>query len=217
MACCAQILRECDMSRREPVLNPVPIKSLHPTQNTVGFREVAEKRREWRERPGHKGSEYLGRHMIPVVWGPKDRGYVLDHHHLCMALLREGVEEILVNVLVDLSMLKAREFWTYLDNRAWCHPYDETGERTPFSAIPSRIADLKDDPYRSLAGELRRAGGFAKDVTPFSEFIWADYLRRRIKRKLVDEHFDDALVRALKLARAEPSNYLPGWCGPTSI
>ena len=37
------------------------------------------------------------------------------------------------------------------------------------------VAELIDDPFRSLAGELRRAGGFAKDTTPFSEFLWADF------------------------------------------
>jgi hypothetical protein len=202
------------MSRREPVLNPVAIKSLHPTQITVGLREVAEKRREWRDRSDKKGSEYLGRHMIPIVWGPKDRAYILDHHHLCRALLEEGVAEILVDAVLDLRTLGAREFWTYLDNRAWCHPYDDTGERTPFRAIPAKLAAMTDDPYRSLAGELRRAGGFAKDITPFSEFIWADYLRRRVKRKLVEEDFGSALTRALKLGRSEAANYLPGWCGP---
>jgi hypothetical protein len=41
---------------------------------------------------------------------------------------------------------------------------------------------LIDDPFRSLADELRRAGGFAKDTTPFSEFLWTDFLRRRVKR-----------------------------------
>src|SRR5437660_1766367 len=124
------------MSRREPVLNPVPIKSLHPTQLTIGFREVAEKRREWRERGGDKGPAYLGRHMIPVVQGPKDRAYILDHHHLCRALMDEGVEDILVNVVQDLRSLKRSEFWVYLDNRVWCHPYDEAGERRSFADIP---------------------------------------------------------------------------------
>jgi hypothetical protein len=42
------------------------------------------------------------------------------------------------------------------------------------------VADLMYDPYRSLAGALRRTGGFAKDTTPYSEFLWADFLRRRI-------------------------------------
>jgi hypothetical protein len=205
------------MSRREPVLNPIPIKSLHPTQVTVGYREVAEKRREWRERGGAKGAAYLGRHMIPVVRGPKDRAYILDHHHLCRALLDEGIEEILVDVVQDLRSLKRGEFWVYLDNRAWCHPYDAGGKRTPFGDIPSEVAELRDDPYRSLAGELRRAGGFAKDITPFSEFIWADYLRRRVKPQLVADDFPAALTRALKLAKAEAAGYLPGWCGPSSL
>ena len=202
------------MSRHEPVLNPVPIAQLRPTQITVGYREVAEKRREWREKAEAQGGKYLGRHMVPVVSGPKQRHYVLDHHHLCRALLEEGVEEVLVDVLADLRALKPAEFWGYLDHRAWCHPYDADGERVGYDEIPKRVADLPDDPYRSLAGELRRAGGFAKDITPFSEFIWANYLRRRIRKKLVVDDFGAALTRSLKLARAPDAAFLPGWCGP---
>ena len=72
---------------------------------------------------------------------------------------------------------------------------------------------LKDDPFRSLAGELRRAGGFAKDTTPFSEFLWADFFRRKIKRKAVEADFAAAMEQALRLARSEEAEYLPGWCG----
>jgi hypothetical protein len=71
-----------------------------------------------------------------------------------------------------------------------------------------------DDPFRSLAGELRRSGGFAKDTTPFSEFLWADFLRRRLKRKLLENDFAAALVRALRLAKSGDADFLPGWCGP---
>jgi len=73
---------------------------------------------------------------------------------------------------------------------------------------------LIDDPFRSLAGELRRSGGYAKDTTPFCEFLWADFLRRRLKRKLLDDDFSAALVKALKLAKSGEADYLPGWCGP---
>jgi hypothetical protein len=65
-----------------------------------------------------------------------------------------------------------------------------------------------------LAGELRRAGGFAKDTTPFSEFLWADFLRRRVKRETVEVHFEQALEKAKELAKGEDASYLPGWCGP---
>ena len=44
----------------------------------------------------------------------------------------------------------------------------------------------------------------------------ADFLRRRIKRKAVEKDFNAALVRALKLAKGEAANYLPGWCGPVA-
>jgi hypothetical protein len=205
------------MSVHEPVLNPIPLMTLRPTQITVGLREVDERRRQWRDQAGDKGSEFLGRHMVPVAWGPKARHYVIDHHHLCRALIEEGVSDILVHVVADLRRLGRREFWTYLDNRAWCHAYDSEGRRRDFDDIPASIVAMADDPYRSLAGELRRAGGFAKDITPFSEFIWADFLRRRVKPKLLADNFPAALTRALKLARDEAAGYLPGWCGPNPI
>jgi hypothetical protein len=119
-------------------------------------------------------------------------------------------------VVADLRALKREEFWVLADNRGWCHPYDSAGRRCDFAEIPTSIDKLADDPFRSLAGELRRAGGFAKDTTPFSEFIWADFLRRRIKRKAVEEQFPRALARALALAKTDEANHLPGWCGPTA-
>lgn len=204
------------MSVREPLLKPVEIASLRPTQMTVGYREVAEKRRQWREKSAEKGDLFLGDHMIPVLLGPKERHYVIDHHHLARALLDEGVKDILVNVVADLRGLKTDEFWVLADNRGWCHPYDDEGVRRGFDDIPTSIAKLKDDPFRSLAGELRRTGGFAKETMPFSEFIWADFLRRRIKRKTVEQDFARAVERALSLAKAPAASYLPGWCGPTN-
>jgi hypothetical protein len=61
---------------------------------------------------------------------------------------------------------------------------------------------LVDDPFRSLVGELIRAGGCAKSSHPFFEFLWADFLRRRIKHQLVEKDFGTALVKALDLAKA---------------
>lgn len=103
-----------------------------------------------------------------------------------------------------------------MDHHGWAHPYDEEGVRRDYKAIPKTVADLKDDPFRSLAGELRRAGGFAKDTTPFSEFLWADFLRRRIKRSSVEKDMTAAMKQALILAKSPNANYLPGWCGPVS-
>ena len=78
---------------REPRLNPVAILDLRPTQITVGMREVEAKRRHWRAQDNdEKAAAFLGKHMIPVILGPKKRHSVIDHHHLTRALHEEGVK-----------------------------------------------------------------------------------------------------------------------------
>lgn len=199
---------------REPRLIPVKIKHLRPTQLTVGLREVAQKREEWRARPAGQREEYLGQHLIPVVLGPGRAPYIIDHHHLARALHEEGVEDVAMTVVTDLSELEPEAFWIYLDNRGWMHLYDAKGERRMPKHLPRHVGDMADDPYRSLAGALRRVGGYAKDTTPFSEFLWADYLRRHIKPSLLESNPDKALKHALSLAKEQEAGYLPGWCGP---
>ena len=201
---------------REPRIDPVPLAELRPPQITVGMREVALKRESWREYTEKKGAEFLGRHMIPVVRGPKERLHIIDHHHLALALMQEGVEAVMVLVVADLSQLAPDAFWIFLDNRGWMHPFDTEGKRRGYKDIPKSVGRMKDDPYRSLAGELRRHGGFSKDTTPFSEFLWADFLRRRIKRSFVVGKFDRALKEAVRLAKSKDANFLPGWCGPVA-
>jgi hypothetical protein len=196
------------------VLTPVAIADLRPTQITVGMREVAAKRKRWREAGVAKGGRFLGQHGIPVIVGPKGRNYVIDHHHLARALHDEGVKDVAVTVVSNLSRLGPDEFWAVMDNRNWMHPFDDRGRRRHYRDIPKSVSDLIDDPFRSLAGELRRAGGYAKDTTPFSEFIWADFMRRRMKRRLVERDFSRAVEQALTLARSTDANHLPGWCGP---
>jgi hypothetical protein len=188
------------------------------------MREVKAKRKHWRDqrtkrdertkRHTKKVEEFLGKHMIPVILGPKGRYYVIDHHHLARALHDEGVKDVAVSVIANLSNLDRDAFWFVMENHDWTHLFDANGRRRPYGDLPKSVEKLIDDPFRSLAGELRRAGGFAKDTTPFSEFLWADFLRRRMKRKVVETNFDGALEKALQLAKSVDANYLPGWCGP---
>lgn len=197
----------------EPQLQPVAIADLRPTQITVGFREVAEKRQEWRGLAKKHGSEFLGRHMVPVVLGPNRRSFLVDHHHLVRALQEEGIGHVLTSIVFDLSHLEKQEFWSVMDHRHWMYPFDATGLRRSRRDLPKTVADLVDDPYRSLAGTLRRAGGYAKDTTPYSEFMWANFLRGRIEAALVDDDFENALDAALALAHSKSASFLPGWCG----
>ncbi|MCY1745809.1 hypothetical protein OVA00_36585 [Ensifer sp. SL37] len=65
----------------EPQLQPVDIAELRQSQITVGFREVS----FGATGMARHGAEFLGRHMVPVVLGPKERPYLVHHHHLVRA------------------------------------------------------------------------------------------------------------------------------------
>jgi hypothetical protein len=199
---------------RDPVLSPVPIRSLRPTQLTIGLIEVEAKRQQWRE--DEKKGKFLGHHMIPVVIGPKKNPYVIDHHHLSRALDEEGQKEVLIQPIANLENLSQEHFWRFLDNQGWLHPFDEHGERRPYSAIPKRISQLRDDPFRSLAGAARKAGGFAKDTRPFMDFIWADYFRTLFKVRDIRHNWEATLKEAIARAHRPQAHFLPGWCGPRS-
>lgn len=204
-------------STREPILKPVLITALRPTQMTVGMREVGMRRKHWRTQSGgRKRTEFLQKHLIPVILGAGGEHYILDHHHLVLALHQEGLQEMYVTVVADLSALDKETFWFVLDQRNWMHPFDGKGVRRSHTAMPRSVRGLIDDPYRSLAGELRRLGGFAKDTTPYSEFLWADFLRKRVKTKLIKKDFTRALKASFNLAKTKEAEYLPGWCGPSN-
>ncbi len=201
-------------SRRDPILEPTPILNLRPTQMTLGMNEVQVKRVAWKQRTSGDLAKFLAAHMVPVITGLKGQHYLIDHHHLARALYEEGLKSVFVTVVADLSRLPAEHFWNMMDFHGWAHPFDARGRRRPFSELPKTIKGKEDDPYRSLAGELRALGGFAKDSTPFSEFLWADFLRPRIKLKAIKADFDAALTKALALAKTADADYLPGWSGP---
>ena len=76
-------------------------------------------------------------------------------------------------------------FWAAMRHDGCLWPHDERGEPVDWADLPSRlpssVAGLRDDPYRSLAGLVRRAGGFEKSGRPFAEFVWANHLRTRVR------------------------------------
>lgn len=200
--------------RIEPVLHPVPINDLRPTQMTVGLREVRQKREHWRNQAaGTQGGEFLGRHMVPVVHGPGDSWWIVDHHHLARALHDEGVSEVLVTVVARLDHLPKKRFFNVMDYFNWLHCYDEEGRAQAHADLPRHVGKLVDDPFRSLAGAARAAGGYAKTQTPYAEFLWADFFRDRIRRRQVEDKWEKTLAKAVALARTPEAAYLPGYAG----
>jgi len=180
----------------------VAIADIRPTQITVGYREVAVKRRRWRK--ARRATEYCRdeHRAVPVVIGPGAVYYAVDCHHWLCAVAAEGVVNAQVAIVADLHDLDQPMFWLEMDRRGWCRAYDADGHRQDYRQIPSSISGLKDDPFRSLAGALRRAGGYRKDQALFSEFAWADFLRGFILAADLDDEFDEALQAALLVSQS---------------
>lgn len=202
-----------NLSNSDLHLITVDLEALRPTQLTVGYREVEVKRTHWKTLDKKGRAAAIENHWFPAVLGPKGRYYVVDHHHLGLAWLHEGVPSVRVTVIKDLSWLEPTIFWRMMEHNQWVHPFNAAGERRDYDALPKQLSGLADDPYRSLAGELRVAGGYAKDTTPFSEFLWADYLRQKVAAARVSNDFDKALADAVAHAHDADARYLPGWSG----
>jgi hypothetical protein len=199
-------------------MEQVALADLRPTQMTVGAAEVAVKRAQWAQLKSKARDKLLRSHWFPAVRGPRGRFFIVDHHHLGQALTQESVDQVWVMQLADYSAVEPGMFWRLMEFHHWAHPYDEKGLRQEFNAIPKRLEQLKDDPYRSLAGEVRKAGGYAKDAAPFVEFLWADFFRPHFDKKSLSSQGgqglpESAVVAAVALARGPQARFLPGWAG----
>ena len=198
---------------RNVVLVRAKLAQLRPTQFSVGYAEVELKAAEWKKLKKKERQQVLESHVFPAVLGLEGAYYIVDHHHLGIALIEQGLKEVWVTKLDDLSWLEPAIFWRTMEFRSWTHPYDHRGRRRDFADMPRKLIRLQNDPYRSLAGLVRMAGGYAKDLAPFSEFLWADFFRPRVSARLIAEERVRATRMGVKLARSNDACYLPGWIG----
>ena len=184
---------------------------LRPTQFAVGMREVAWKTDKLKGLKDKELREFLHERPVPVVeWGKAL--YILDHHHLVCACWEAGVDEVPLERKADFSHLGAAKFWEEMRRLGWSHLYDQFG-KGPHEPrlLPADVRGLADDPYRSLAWALRRAGGYDKSGTLFSDFKWAEFLRSRVILEPGDASFEAGLKKALSLAHTPDAARLPGF------
>ena len=195
-------------------LHEIKIHRLHPTQITVGLAEVIEKRNHLATLHGDRLRDFLSTRPIPAVEGPNDKLYITDHHHLARALADENVDSGFFLVEADFSTLAMDPFWRAMDGNHWVHPYDEQGVLRTFDEIPQNVEHLKDDPYRSLAGFVRNAGGYQKTAEAYAEFQWANFFRSRVVINSRSSDYDAAIEQSILLAKSNAAQGLPGYTGP---
>jgi hypothetical protein len=193
------------------MVTKIGIDKLSPTQLTLGLSEVQRRAAKLRDLPAEKLAAVIEEKAIPHVIGPKRRIYMLDHHHLARALWTIGVREAaLGEEVADWSELTVKDFWPKMDRERYCWPIDADGNRRPYAAIPDHIEDLTDNIWRTLARELR-GKAFDDLETPFQEFMWGDYFRTFMSRRLLELDYDSAINLAKRVARLDEAQDLPGY------
>jgi hypothetical protein len=224
-----QGLERCMSGLSPGSLCRVDIQNLMPTQTAVGMEQVALKAVTIRRKiQGSSSKEnldsYLRQNPQPIVAGPEDKLYIIDHHHLARALLVSYVPRTYGRIVKDLSGLSQESFWATMERCRWVYPYTAEGERLKsFNDLPQSIGELGDDPFRALAGFVRKAEGFDKVNEPFVEFRWAQRFREKLKLNPKDPkplsaedikaNFAKAEKAALKFAKTAEAADLPGYNG----
>src|SRR5262249_55595772 len=130
---------------------------------------------------------------------------------LARALWEARIESGIFLTEADFTDLHPEAFWVEMRVRQWVHPIDAQGKRHGVDALPRHVNELVDDPYRSLAGYVRDAGGHARPGTAFAEFLWAAFFRPRVRIRAGREGFETAVQIALRFAHEPEARRLPGF------
>jgi hypothetical protein len=193
----------------------VSIDRLHPTQFAVGKWEVERRAENIARKKAKALKRYLDEHQAKIVIGPRGVPYLIDGHHLSLALLKAKVATTVdARVEANWHELKPEEFWERMKQTKRVYLY-RCG-KGPFSPtqLPTGVAELADDPYRSLAWAVKERGGIKKSPVSFSEFEWADFFRSRIAIGNTPDSFERAITAALQLCHSPEAKNLPGHIPP---
>jgi hypothetical protein len=192
------------------------ILSLRPTQFAVGMLEIDEKIKEVEKFSKKELKDYINDNAVPVVRSPDDELYVVDKHHFLCVCHHLGVEKVKVEIIKDFQLevkMDYEKFWKWMFKSRNSYPYCQFGEgpREPIY-LPHDIRGLADDPYRSIAWFVRKAGAFENSDKNFAEFTWANFFRsKKLLSKFGRKGFPQALIVAVKLAQSEEARGLPGF------
>ena len=194
-------------------MKKIDILELRPTQFVLGMKEIEYKVKKITAMNAKELQAYCDDHIIPVVIGPGNQNFLIDHHHFARACWETKVKVYSIKIIKDLSDLHEKEFWNMMIKKGWTYLHDQfgMGPHLP-SALPMDIRCMADDPYRSLVWAVIDTGGIKKVDVPFFEFQWGVFFRQNLTIRLFSKSdFKDAIKNAMKLAATTDAAHLPGY------
>jgi hypothetical protein len=192
----------------------IDARRLHPTQFSLGLREVAAKTAVIDAKDAAALAVYLKKKDVPLVIGPGGTPYLTDGHHTLRALIesRQADKTAYGHVLANWSGLAEDAFWARMVENHYAYLKDSDGQAAA-GALPETLLKMQHDRWRGLAWGVMVAGGFEeKKGWFFQEFAWADFFRTRVSWNDGDDaDFKRAVGVAVTLARSPEAAGLPGW------
>jgi hypothetical protein len=194
-------------------------------QAAIGMIEVKRRVKKIKKMSEARLRKYVQCRPIPLVIGPGASGaaqfYMTDHHHLARALLDAKKSSAQCIVQESHAGLPESQFRDLMIEERKVRLLDENGQEIPWQRLPNSLAELRDDPYRSLAWKVEKEEGFYKPCSDFGEFVWADFFRTHgsdgkpgaavATPAEIKTNFDDVTELATKLAKSEAAKDLPGY------
>jgi len=187
-----------------------------PTQMCVGMAEIRSRQIDFAKDSPQERRRYLRQKPTPLVRSQAGDLWMVDRHHRLRGLMEEDPGATAFGyVALDLPFRDPQQVLEDLRQRGWLYLFDGRGLGPfPPSALPEKLTDTQDDPYRSLVWKLKRERVIAAaPLIPFHEFRWGAWLRSRTLPPFSSERLEPALASARTLARSRGASHLAGWLG----
>ena len=202
--------------------DPDPVRTrvleLKPMQIPAGMYEVQDKARDVRDMKKKEVDDWLREKSVPILEDYKARKRPVDHHHEARSTWEADYDEVYTHHYFDDALhrkikgLSRDEF--YAVTRAMGLFYDRdqygAGPHDP-NHLPEDVRGMADDPFRSVAWQVRKRDGYEKSDEPFAEFRWAQYFRERLKTYPTRADFEKSVVEAMRLVHDPAAKGLPGY------
>jgi hypothetical protein len=201
---------------RADTLHQIPVARLQPTQLCVGLAEIRSRQNDFREESPEERLRYLATKPVPMARSRSGELWMIDRHHRLRALVEMAPDaEAYGYVALQLELEDREAVLAELQARGWLYLHDGRGTGPlPATSLPTHLAELQDDPYRSLVWKLKKERLIDPEpLIPFHEFRWGAWLRSRSLPPFSSLALEPALPAARALVRSHAASHLAGWTG----
>jgi hypothetical protein len=201
-----------------PEPKSVKILDLKPMQIPAGMYEVQDKAQSLRGMKAKDSDKWLRDKSVPYVEDYKGRKRPVDHHHEARAAWEADLSEAYAHRYLDdqlhdsIKALPRDAFYAVTHAMGLFYDRDQfgSGPHDP-NHLPEDVRGMADDPFRSIAWQVRKRGGYDKSGLPFAEFHWAQFFRERVQTYPTRADFEKSVLEAMRIVHDPAAKGLPGY------